>query len=573
MKMSQLLGYRFKETPADCQLASHALMVRGGYMKQMCNGIYSLYMPAKRVTRKIESIIRDEMDKIDGQEVMFPVVMPASLWEESGRYSAIGQEMARFKDRSGNPVVLGMTHEEAAVHLARGTAQSYSNYPFMIYQIQTKFRDEARARGGLIRVREFTMKDAYSFHTSQEDLEAYYELCYKAYENIFRRAGVPEVVAVKSDSGMMGGAVSHEFMLLTDSGEDTIVLCDECGMRSNMEAADCIVENEKREEAPLTKVLTPETKTIESLCEFLGYDPKQTGKAVVYQKNMTDEYVIVFIRGDLEVNETKLRNYLGEEIHPAAVITEESGIVAGFIGPVGLADGITVVVDQSLKGTNNIVVGANEENYHYTGLNIERDLPGTQFVDVAKTYEGAICPCCGKKSIRISRGIEVGNIFQLGTKYTKSMEMTYIGSDGKPHYPIMGCYGIGVGRLAASVCEVRHDDYGPIWPMSIAPWQVHICAIKSTDETVRATADGLYQALQAAGIEVIYDDRKVSAGNMFSDADLLGVPVRVVVSPKTVKRGAVEVSMRDKSMREDVEPDKAAQFVVDLVRAELAKYQ
>lgn len=571
MKMSSMLGSRFKETPADCQLDSHKLMIRGGYMKQMTTGIYSLYMPGKRIMKKIEAIIRDEMDKIDGQEVMFPVVMPASLWQESGRYDSIGSEMARFKDRSGQPVVLGMTHEEAAVHLAKGAAQSYASYPFMIYQIQTKFRDEPRARGGLIRVREFTMKDAYSFHTSQEDLEEYYEKCYQAYVNIFRRAGIPEVVAVKSDSGMMGGSVSHEFMLLTDCGEDTIVLCD-CGYRSNMEAADCIVETPETEEAPLTKVLTPETKTIEAVCEYLGAPANASCKAVVYQKNMTDEYVIAFIRGDLEVNETKLRNFLGEEIHPAE-ITAESGIVAGFIGPVGLPEGVSYVIDKSLVELNSSVCGANEENYHYTGYNVKRDTPDAPVADFAKTYEGAICPVCGKPHIRISRGIEVGNIFQLGTKYTKSMEMTYIGQDGKAHYPIMGCYGIGVGRLAASVCEVKHDDYGPIWPMSIAPWQVQICAIKSTDPAVREAADSLYNSLQEMGVEVLYDDRKVSAGNMFSDADLIGVPVRVIVSPKTIKRGAVEVSKRDKSMREDVAPENAAQYVVDLVHEMLNEYK
>lgn len=438
----------------------------------------------------------------------------------------------------------------------------------MIYQIQTKFRDEPRARGGLIRVREFTMKDAYSFHTSQEDLEAYYKKCYQAYVNIYRRAGVPEVIAVKSDSGMMGGSVSHEFMLLTDCGEDTIVLCDECGYSSNMEAADCIVDAPETTEAPLEKVHTPGTKTIEAVCEFLHAPANASCKAVVYQKNLTDEYVIAFIRGDLEVNETKLRNFLGEEIHPAE-ITAESGIVAGFIGPVGLPEGVSFVIDQSLAALNNSVCGANEEDYHYTGYNVKRDTPDAPIADFAKTYEGAICPCCGKKSIRISRGIEVGNIFQLGTKYTKSMDMTYIGQDGKPHNPIMGCYGIGVGRLCASVCEAKHDDYGPIWPMSIAPWQVHICAIKANDPQVRETADALYNNLQAAGVEVLYDDRKVSAGNMFSDADLLGVPVRVIVSPKTMKRGCVEVSKRDKSLREDVAPEAAQAYIENLVQSML----
>ena len=438
----------------------------------------------------------------------------------------------------------------------------------MIYQIQTKFRDEPRARGGLIRVREFTMQDGYSFHTTQEDLEQYYEKCYTAYENIFRRAGIPEVVAVKSDSGMMGGNVSHEFMLLTDCGEDTIVLCD-CGYRSNMEAADCIVEAPEMPEAPLTKVHTPDSKTIEEVCSYLHVPANTSCKAVVYQKNLTDEYVIAFIRGDLEVNETKLRNFLQAEIHPAE-ITLESGIVAGFIGPMGLPEGVTYVMDKSVAEIGSLVCGANEQDYHFTGYNVKRDTPDAPIADFAKTYEGAICPVCGKPHIRISRGIEVGNIFQLGTKYTKAMEMTYIGQDGKPHYPIMGCYGIGVGRLAASVCEVKHDDYGPIWPISIAPWQVHICAIKANDPEVRAVADDLYQKLQDAGVEVIYDDRKVSAGNMFSDADLLGVPVRVIVSPKTIKRGAVEVSKRDKSLREDVAPEEAVSYVEKLVSDMLA---
>ena len=568
MKLEHLVGDRFKERPADCQVDSHALMVRGGYIKYVANGIYSSYPPLKRVLKKLEQIMREEMDALDGQEVQFPVVMPASLWAESGRYESIGKELLRFTDRNGADMVLGMTHEEAAVQLVREYAGTYTKYPFMIYQIQTKFRDEARPRAGLIRVREFTMKDAYSFHTSQEDLDDYYEKCHKAYERIFARAGVPEVISVASDSGMMGGSVSHEFMLLTDCGEDTIVLCDECGYSSNMEAADCIVDAPETTEAPLEKVHTPGTKTIEAVCEFLHAPANASCKAVVYQKNLTDEYVIAFIRGDLEVNETKLRNFLGEEIHPAE-ITAESGIVAGFIGPVGLPEGVSFVIDQSLAALNNSVCGANEEDYHYTGYNVKRDTPDAPIADFAKTYEGAICPCCGKKSIRISRGIEVGNIFQLGTKYTKSMDMTYIGQDGKPHYPIMGCYGIGVGRLCASVCEAKHDDYGPIWPMSIAPWQVHICAIKANDPQVRETADALYNNLQAAGVEVLYDDRKVSAGNMFSDADLLGVPVRVIVSPKTMKRGCVEVSKRDKSLREDVAPEAAQAYIENLVQSML----
>lgn len=569
MKISSLLGERFKTAPADCVIESQALMVRGGYMKSVGTGLFSFYMPAKRIAKKIENIIREEMDRIDGQEVMFPVIMPGALWQESGRYESIGSELLRFKDRNGIDMVLGMTHEEAAVHLARDAAQSYQKYPFMIYQIQTKFRDEPRSRGGLIRTREFTMKDAYSFHTSQEDLERYYDICYEAYERIFKRCGAKNVVAVKSDSGMMGGRVSHEFMLLTEIGEDTLVLCNECGYRSNMEVADCIVENESGAMEEYTLVETPTQKTIEEVTSFLGKTEKDACKAVLYQKNADDSLVIVFVRGDLEVNETKLRNHLKAEVHPA-IVTADMGVCAGFIGPCGLPENVTVVFDDSLKGINSLICGANKEGYHYTGFNIERDYGKVEYVSVAKAYEGGICPVCGKHSITISRGIEVGNIFQLGTKYTESMGMQYLDKNGELQYPIMGCYGIGVGRLIASVCQVSHDKFGPIWPISIAPWQVHLCAIRCDDENVRATADKLYDDLKKMGVEVIYDDRNVSAGFMFSDADLIGAPVRLIVSPKTLARGAVELVARDKSFQMDVAPENAAASAKEKVNELLA---
>ena len=554
MKLSKLVGDRFKERPSDCVIDSHALMVRGGYMKYVANGIYSQYMPLRRVCQKIEAIIRDEMDKIDGQEVQFPVALPASLWEESGRYESVGSELLRFKDRNGSKMVLGMTHEEAAVQLVREYGQSYAKYPFMIYQIQTKFRDEARPRAGLIRVREFTMKDAYSFHTSQEDLEQYYDKCHKAYERIYARAGIPEVVSVKSDSGMMGGNISHEFMLLTPVGEDSIVLCDSCDYRANMEAAENISDIARdAESAVLEKVYTPNVHTIEDVCNFFGDETKNSCKAVVYQQNVDDKYVVLFIRGDLEVNETKLVNFLGEQVH-AAVITEECGLNAGYIGPVNLkVNGDAVVLyDKSLEGRNNLSCGANEAEHHYKGLDMERDVPNAEYHDFAKIQEGGICPKCGKKTVKISRGIEVGNIFQLGTKYTKSMNMTYVDANGESQTPIMGCYGIGVGRLAASVCEAHHDEYGPIWPKAIAPWQVHLCAVRVDDEEVRAYADKLYEDLQNAGIEVIYDDRSVRAGVMFADADLLGIPLRIIVSPKNMKQGVVEVASRDKTLKTQI---------------------
>lgn len=519
-----------------------------------------MFPATKRIAHKIETIMREEMDRIDGQEVLFPVVMPGALWQESGRFDSIGSELLRFKDRNGIDMVLGMTHEEAAVQIVRDVAQSYAKYPFMIYQIQTKFRDEPRSRGGLIRTREFTMKDAYSFHTSQEDLEKYYEVCYHAYERIFARCGVPEVVAVKSDSGMMGGRVSHEFMLLTDIGEDTIVICPECNYRSNMEAADCIVENAPCTVEELAEVHTPGYKTIEEVCTYLKKPAINSCKAVLYQRNVDDSLVIVFLRGDLDVNETKLKNHLKADIHPA-IVTEEMGVCAGYIGPKGLPEGVTVVYDESLRTLESFVAGANKTDYHYVGMNMARDIGDVEYVSVAKAFEGGICPVCGKHSIKISRGIEVGNIFQLGTKYTESMGLQYLDSNGELQYPIMGCYGIGVGRLIASVCQVSRDKFGPIWPITIAPWQVQLCALRVDDENVRKTADKLYEDLKKLGVEVIYDDRNIGAGSMFADADLIGVPLRAVVSPRTLERGAIELSARDKSFTMDLTAENAAELI------------
>ena len=565
MKIKNLVGQRFKERPADCVMDSHAFMVRGGYMKYVGNGIFSEFPILRRITTKIENIIREEMNAIDGQEVLFPVVMPADLWEESGRYESIGSELVRFEDRNHSKLVLGMTHEEAAVQLVREYGQSYQQYPFMIYQIQRKFRDEARPRAGMIRVREFTMKDAYSFHTSQEDLEEYYQKCYDAYNRIFQRAGVPEVVTVASDSGMMGGSVSHEYMLLNEVGEDSIVLCDACDYRANMEAAENIVENSSSgNPESLECVETPGCKTIEDVCAFLKSDIIASCKAVVYQKNADDTYVVAFVRGDYEVNETKLRNLVGEEIHPAE-ITADAPLVAGYIGPYQISDQVIYYVDLSLKGIDHLVAGANKEGYHYTGLNLERDLDNVTYVDIAKVKEGNICPCCGKPAITIKRGIEVGNIFQLGTKYTKAMKMQYVDKDGNQHYPIMGCYGIGVGRLAASICEAKHDDYGPIWPISIAPWEVHLCCLRPDDEETKKVADDLYEKLQSNKVEVIYDDREgIRPGEMFADADLLGVPIRVVVSPRNLKENKVEITTRDKSVKTSVDLEEGLQFILEL---------
>lgn len=550
MKVSKLACERFKQTPSDCVIDSHILMIRGGYMKHVANGIYTQMPALKRITRKIEAIIRQEMDAIDGQEVLFPVALPGSLWEESGRFLTVGKELLRFRDRNGQSMVLGMTHEEAAVQAMREYGGSYQRYPFMIYQIQTKFRDEARPRGGLIRVREFTMKDAYSFHTSQEDLSAYYGRCHAAYMKIFERVGLP-VISVASDSGMMGGSVSHEFMYLTPVGEDAIAICKHCDYRANVEAAENIMENAALEaEAALHKVSTPGAKTIDELCGFLGIAPENTCKAVVYRAQTDGRTVILFTRGDMEANETKITNYIGEDIYPAA-IEEGDGLVAGSIGPYGLnAPNAIVLYDRSLLGRRHLACGANEPDAHFVGLSLERDMGALAYRDFSKAREGGICPKCGKAGIQIARGIEVGNIFQLGDKYTKPMHMTYDDADGAVKHPLMGCYGIGVGRLASAVCEAHHDENGPVWPMSVAPWQVEICCVRADQEDVRACADTLYEALTAAGIQVLYDDRAVSAGVMFSDADLFGIPLRVIVSPRNQAHGQVEIVSRDKAVRE-----------------------
>ncbi len=540
MKMARLVGERFREKPSDCVIDSHALMVRGGYMKYVGNGIYAQATPLRRITRKIEEIIREEMEAIGGQEVLLPVVLPESLWEESGRAASVGSELLRFRDRHGSPHLLGMTHEEAAVQLVREYGSSYLRYPFMVYQIQTKFRDEARPRAGLIRVREFTMKDAYSFHTSLEDLQDYYQQCYQAYERIFARAGLPQVIAIAADSGMMGGNLSHEFMLPTPVGEDTLVLCRECGYKANMEAAEHVVEPARQEQA---------------------------NKAVVYQRETDGRLVVLFIRGDLEVNETKLTNLLGCDVKPA-VLEEGCGLQAGFIGPVGLEQekDYTVLFDRSLQGASGLCYGANLPAHHYTGLVMERDCAGTEFHDLAKAREGGFCPSCHQPALTLSRGIEVGNIFQLGEKYTRAMGMLAADQAGGLEPPLMGCYGIGIGRLAASVCEIHRDEHGPIWPISIAPWQVHLCCMRADDEAVRACADGLYRELQQLGIEVLYDDRSVSAGVMFSDADLLGVPVRIIASPRNWQAGCCELVTRDKRISTKVPVAETAQAAADLVR-------
>lgn len=575
MKMSRMLGRRIKEDPKDAKTISHKFLVRGGYIRPVSSGIYSLLPPAERVIQKIEAIVRDEMNKVGGQEVLMPVVLPADLWQESGRYESVGAELLRFKDRNGKDMLLGMTHEEAIVHLVRTEVTSYKQLPLMAYQIQTKYRDEARPRAGLIRVREFTMKDAYSFHTSQESLEEYYMQVHQAYVNIYRRVGLQHVLSIKANSGMMGGNVSHEFMSVADCGEDTLFVSpDGHSYKANREIAVSAIKFERAPELPMEKVATPHSKTIEDVAKFLNVKPENTGKAVFYTDS-DKRLIFVLIRGDFEVNETKLQNLL--KIKELAFANDQqildAGAVPGYASPVGIdPKKAVIVVDRSIEGTSNLVVGANEAGFHYINFNYGRDLKDAIVADIATVREGDPCPVTGEP-LQMKRGIEVGNIFQLGTKYSAPMKCEYLDKEGKSHPMIMGCYGIGIGRTMAALVEDSHDDYGPIWPMSVAPYHVEICAITPDKENVMEVSEKLYQELQKLGVEVLFDDRGEKAGSMFSDADLLGIPLRAVISPKTIANGSMEFKIRGSRDSELVPLDKVAEFLAAKVKAELEKYQ
>ncbi len=577
MKMSKLVGRRIKEDPKDAKTVSHKFLIRGGYIRPVSAGIYSLLPTGERIVRKIEAIIREEMNRIDGQEVLMPVVLPADLWQESGRYESVGAELLRFRDRNEKPMILAMTHEEAIVHLVRTELNSYKQLPVMLYQIQTKYRDEARPRAGLIRTREFTMKDAYSFHTDQADLERYYARCHEAYERIFRRVGMKNVLSIESNSGMMGGKVSHEFMAICDCGEDTVITNADYSYRANREIAVAAWKFEKGEPLPLEKVHTPGMKTIEEVAGFLGVKPENTGKAVFYQDAHTGELIFVLIRGDFEVNEVKLANALKvpelKFADDAAI--EAAGAVPGFASPVGIDPGrARIVVDRSAAESGNLVVGANEADFHYRNFNFDRDLAGSDCLvtDIACVREGDPCPLTGQP-LQFLRGIEVGNIFQLGTKYSDAMHCDYLDRDGKSHPMVMGCYGIGVGRAMAAVIEQSCDEYGPIWPMSIAPWQVELCAINPEKEGIGEACERLYSELQAAGIEVLYDDRGEKAGSMFSDADLLGIPLRLVVSPRTLAEKQAEFKVRGSRDAERIALDAVVSHVAARIEAEMEKYR
>lgn len=545
MRMSKLVGRKIKEDPKDATTVSHKFLIRGGYVRAVSAGIYSLLPLGKRIVDKIEKIIREEMNRIEGQEVLMPVVLPAELWEESGRFESVGRELLRFKDRNNKDMLLAMTHEEAVVHLVRNEVNSYKQLPVMLYQVQTKYRDEARPRAGMIRVREFTMKDGYSFHENYECLDSYYKRAFEAYERIFERVGMKDCISIEADPGMMGGSTSHEFMALAECGEDVIFLSPNEEYKANKDVATAAWTFTKEKELSLEKIATPGKESIEEVAEFLGVKSENAGKAVLF---VDDHKKLVFamIRGDFEVNEAKLKKHLQTgtlELADDETI-RAAGAVPGYASPLGLDHSkVRIIVDNSIAGSSNLVVGANEADSHYKNFNLERDLKDAQIADIATVREGDPCPITGEP-LKIKRGIEVGNIFKLGTKYSSAMNCKFLDKNGKSQDMIMGCYGIGVGRTMASVLEQCYDNWGPIWPISIAPYQVQICSLNPKKEGVKEASDKIYQDLLDLGVETLYDDRGEKPGFMFSEADLTGIPYRLIVSPKTIAEGKVEFKIR-----------------------------
>ena len=498
-----------------------------------------------------------------------PVVHPAELWQESGRWHDIGPELARFKDRGGRNMVLGMTHEEVVTDLARREVDSHRQLPFMVYQIQTKFRDEPRSRGGLIRVREFMMKDGYSFHPDQEDLDRYYPSVCQAYFNICRRCGV-EVAMVASDVGMMGGTGAHEFMLVTPAGEDTLVLCRQCGYAANQDVAEILRKGAATEAESLTEVATPGQQEVVEVARFLGKEMDSVLKTLVVVAE--GKPVLACIRGDLEVNERKLANCLGVGEVRLAQDEEltEWGLVGGYVSPVGNGD-YRVVVDPSVVEAEGLVAGANREGYHFTGARFDRDFSATEVTDIARARTGDSCVEC-QGELELVRGVEIGNTFKLGLKYSESMGARFLDQEGTEKPLVMGCYGIGLGRLAACVVESHHDDKGIIWPLPVAPYQVHLVSLGTGDEVTQA-ATGVYDELTAQGISVLYDDRNASAGVKFNDADLMGMPLRITVSKRNLKESAVEVKARKESQASSVALDQLVPWVQKWIQEEMARYQ
>jgi prolyl-tRNA synthetase len=547
MRFSKLFGKTLRQAPAEAESISHQLLLRSGMIAQEAAGIYSYLPLGWRVLRKIENIIREEMDKAGGQELMLPVLQPFELWQQSGRDVSFGKSLFTLTDRKEHTLALGPTHEEIITDLVHRYVQSYRELPLLLYQIQTKLRDEPRPRGGLLRVREFIMKDLYSFDADEAGLDESYQKMCQAYKNIYARLSLPALM-VEADSGAIGGKDSHEFMVLTEDGEDEVICCSSCGYAANAEKAKFVktdkttAPSKAKNLLPLEAIATPGTKTIEEVADFVGVPTSQTLKSVFYSAD--GEFVFVIIRGNLEVNETKLRNAL--KCSELRLATErevnEIGLVAGFASPIGVK-GIKVVADDSITSGSNFIVGANKPGYHLKNANYPRDFQVDLIADIALARSGDSCSRCQGK-LSSARGIEVGHIFKLGTLISEKFGASFLDDAGKSRPIVMGCYGIGLGRLLAAIVEQSHDDNGIIWPFSVAPYPVYLCPLSLDKSAVLPTAEKIYQELQKEGIEVLFDDRDDSPGVKFNDADLLGIPLRLTLSPRTLQSQSAEAKWR-----------------------------
>ena len=574
MKLSKMHIKTLREVPAEAEIPSHILLIRTGMIRKLASGIYGFMPFGWRSVRKIEDIIRSEMDKAGGQEIHMSAIQPAELWQESGRWFAYGPELWRVKDRNGRDFCLGPTHEEIFTDIIRNDVSSYRQLPMNLYQIQTKYRDEARPRFGLMRSREFIMKDAYSFDRDFEGLDKSYDDMYKAYEKIFTRCGLT-FRPVEADTGAIGGSNSHEFTALSEVGESEIAYCEKCSMAATTERAECVDAPADTEEMlPMEEVKTPGTKTIEAVADFLGMSQTKTIKALLFvtydEEGNEKEYVAAFVRGDRELNMTKLINALNIPEHAIefadeAKMSQKTGCVGGFTGPVGLHD-CKVVVDSELTGLRNLCAGANKENYHVKNVNYGRDYKGDIVTDLKLLKEGDPCPVCGAP-VKHARGIEVGQVFKLGTKYSQAMNAVYKDENQQNRLIVMGCYGIGVTRTLSAIVEQHHDENGIIWPMSVAPYHVIITLVKPGDETQEAVAEEIYNRLSDAGVEVLLDDRDERPGVKFKDADLLGIPVRITVG-KRAPEGVVEYKLRREAEKQEMSVSEAVVAAIEIVNAE-----
>ena len=544
MRLSSLFGKTLRQTPSEADNISHQLLLKAGMINQLAAGVYSYLPLALRALQKIETIIREEMNAVGGQELQMPVLQPLEMWQTTERDLAFGKGLFTLGDRRERALVLGPTHEEVITDLVRSNVQSYRDLPLLLYQIQTKFRDEPRPRGGLMRVREFGMKDLYSFDANEECLNTTYQKLITAYKKIYERCGL-DFVVVEADSGAIGGKESHEFMVLAESGEDIILSCSKCDYAANVEKAESVKpEGKTGEMLQIEEVATPGRVTIEEVANFLNVPEIQILKAVFYAAD--GEMVFVAIRGDIEVNEVKLKNALG--CHELRLATEDevsnAGLVAGSASPLGLS-GIKRIGDPSIALGANLVAGGNKPDTHIRNVNYPRDFAIDLMVDIATARAGEGCPICDAPLIA-RKGIEVGHVFKLGSFFTERMGATFLDRDGVAYPILMGCYGIGIGRLLAAAIEQNHDEKGIIWPIPIAPYQVHLCPLSSDNQEVVTKVDNLYAELTREGLEVIFDDREESPGVKLNDADLLGMPLRVVLSPRSLKSGSVELKMRCK---------------------------